>query len=52
MNIKNIISGHGPLSTNKDKAVPKRSDGDFIVTMNLKTRYLNKNEKNKSKSNE
>lgn len=82
MNIKNIIPGHGPLSTNKDiedmkiylkifdkkatelsavekdvekltlamlKAVPKRSDGDFIVTMNLKSRYLTNKEQVENK---
>ncbi len=31
------------------KVIPKRSDGDFIVSMNLKTRYLIKNEKEQVK---
>ena len=77
MNVKNIIPGHGPLSSNKDiddmknylsifdkkatelstvekdieklylnllNVVPKRTNGDFIVRMNLQARYLkNKN---------
>ncbi len=78
MNVKNIIPGHGPLSTNRDledmktylnifdkkakelsagekdiekltsamlKVIPEKSDGDFIVPMNLKARYLISNEK-------
>ncbi|MCP3871918.1 MAG: MBL fold metallo-hydrolase [Desulfobacteraceae bacterium] len=76
MNVKNIIPGHGPLSSNKDiddmkiylsifdkkatemsvvekdieklslailKVVPKRTNGNFIITMNLKARYLKNN---------
>ncbi len=78
LNVKNIIPGHGPLSTNKDieamktyltifdknakelsakekdiekltsamlKVLPKLSNGDFIVSMNLGGRYLIKSEK-------
>lgn len=73
MNVKHIIPGHGPLSSNKDiedmktylaifdekatelsagekdvaklaaemlKILPERSSGDFIIPMNLKSRYL------------
>lgn len=82
MNVKHIIPGHGPLSSNKDiedmktyltifdkkakelsvkekdieklasemlKVLPKRSNGDFIVQMNLKARYLIKNGKDQTK---
>jgi cyclase len=73
MNVRHIIPGHGPLSSNKDieamkaylplfdakakelcsvekdigkltaallEVLPRRTGGDFIITMNLKTRYL------------
>ncbi len=33
------------------KAIPKRANGDFIVTMNLKARYLPKNEKKRVDAN-